>query len=94
MAQRARLFQNGGSQAVRIPAAMRFEGDEVEIEHDPVSGVITLRPTEDSRKALVASVRDRIARIHVPTEVSKAHQKIMEQIEDEDEMPLDGGRTP
>lgn len=28
----ARLFQHGGSQAVRLPKAFRFEGKEVEIE--------------------------------------------------------------
>ena len=27
--QTARLFQNGGSQAVRLPREFRFEGDEV-----------------------------------------------------------------
>jgi antitoxin VapB len=28
----AKLFQHGGSQAVRLPKAFRFEGKEVEIE--------------------------------------------------------------
>jgi antitoxin VapB len=28
----AKLFQHGGSQAVRLPKAFRFEGNEVEIE--------------------------------------------------------------
>lgn len=34
----AKIFQNGGSQAIRIPAELRFEGDEVFIRKDPVSG--------------------------------------------------------
>ena len=32
--QTAKLFMNGRSQAVRLPAAFRFEGDEVFIRHD------------------------------------------------------------
>ena len=34
----AKIFQNGGSQAIRIPAELRFEGDEVFVRKDPVSG--------------------------------------------------------
>ena len=32
---KAKLFTTGGSQAVRLPAEFRFEGDEVEIRRDP-----------------------------------------------------------
>lgn len=32
MTATAKLFKHGGSQAVRLPKAFRFEGDEVEIE--------------------------------------------------------------
>ena len=35
MTQTAKLFMNGRSQAVRLPAEFRFEGDEVEIRRDP-----------------------------------------------------------
>ena len=45
---RAKLFANGGSQAVRLPAAFRFEGSEVEIERDPASGAVILRPLRPS----------------------------------------------
>jgi len=38
----AKLFTNGGSQAVRLPAEFRFEGDEVFIRHDPVTGDVIL----------------------------------------------------
>jgi antitoxin VapB len=31
----AKLFKNGASQAVRLPAEFRFEGDEVYISRDP-----------------------------------------------------------
>jgi len=41
---RAKLFRNGRSQAVRLPASCRFEGTEVEVERDPRTGVVSLRP--------------------------------------------------
>jgi len=38
----ARLFNNGKSQAVRIPAEYRFEGDEVIIRKVPGGGLLLL----------------------------------------------------
>ena len=38
----AKLFKNGGSQAVRLPAEFRFEGDEVEISRDERTGNVIL----------------------------------------------------
>ena len=43
---RAKLFMNGGSQAVRLPAEFRFDGTEVEIRRDPASGGILLMPVD------------------------------------------------
>ncbi len=47
MDQRAKLFKNGRSQAVRLPAAFRFDTDEVYIREDPATGDIILsrKPT-------------------------------------------------
>jgi antitoxin VapB len=42
--QTAKLFKNGRSQAVRLPAEFRFEGDEVYIRRDPVTGDVILSP--------------------------------------------------
>lgn len=42
MSKKAKLFQNGGSQAVRLPADYRLEGDEVQIEN--VGNMLVLRP--------------------------------------------------
>lgn len=42
--QTAKLFKNGRSQAVRLPAEFRFEGDEVVIRRDPFSGDVILSP--------------------------------------------------
>jgi antitoxin VapB len=38
----ARLFTNGGSQAVRLPAEFRFDADEVYIRRDAVTGDVIL----------------------------------------------------
>ncbi len=38
----AKLFRNGHSQAVRLPAEFRFEGDEVYVERD--GDRVILRP--------------------------------------------------
>ncbi|MEW6282190.1 MAG: AbrB/MazE/SpoVT family DNA-binding domain-containing protein [Candidatus Eremiobacterota bacterium] len=42
----ARLFMNGGSQAVRLPAEFRFEGDSVYVRRDPRTGdvILSARP--------------------------------------------------
>lgn len=42
MSQTAKLFTNGRSQAVRLPAAYRFESKEVYIYQDPESGDVIL----------------------------------------------------
>ncbi len=42
--QTAKLFKNGRSQAVRLPAEFRFEGDEVSIRRDPDTGDVILSP--------------------------------------------------
>jgi antitoxin VapB len=38
----AKLFVTGRSQAVRLPREYRFEGEEVFIRRDPVSGDVVL----------------------------------------------------
>lgn len=38
----AKLFKNGRSQAVRLPAEFRFEGNEVNIRRDPRTGEVIL----------------------------------------------------
>ena len=42
MSQVAKLFANGRSQAVRLPAIYRFDTDEVFIRHDPETGDVIL----------------------------------------------------
>ena len=48
MAQTAKLFYTGRSQAVRLPRQFRFEGDEVFIRRDPLTGDVVLSRRPDS----------------------------------------------
>jgi len=52
-AMRAKLFLNGRSQAVRLPAEFRFEGAEVEVHRDLESGAVVLTPVRPSAKELL-----------------------------------------
>ena len=54
--EKARVFRNGRSQAVRIPAEYRFKSDEVFIYRDPESGIISLseRPFRSSTEEIFA----------------------------------------
>jgi len=56
----AKLFANGASQAVRLPAEFRFEGTEVYIRRDPRSGEVILSPKVDRRWADFAALRDEL----------------------------------
>ena len=48
MAQTAKLFRNGRSQAVRLPADFRFAGSEVYVRRDPTTGDVILSRRPDS----------------------------------------------
>jgi antitoxin VapB len=45
---RAKLFKHGGSQAVRLPKAFRFEGSEVSIRRD--GDAVILEPVRPTRR--------------------------------------------
>lgn len=57
--QTAKLFKNGRSQAVRLPAEFRFEGEEVRIRRNPETGEVILSPLNRSFEDWVA-LRDRL----------------------------------
>lgn len=44
----AKLFASGRSQAVRLPKEFRFQGDEVLIRRDPITGDVILSPKPTS----------------------------------------------
>jgi antitoxin VapB len=48
MPRTAKLFLNGRSQAVRLPADYRFEGSEVYVRRDPISGDVILSRRPES----------------------------------------------
>jgi antitoxin VapB len=48
MPRTAKLFRNGRSQAVRLPADFRFEAKEVYIRQDPATGDVILSRRPDS----------------------------------------------
>lgn len=48
MSRTAKLFRNGRSQAVRLPAEYRFDGSEVFVRRDPITGNVILSRRPDS----------------------------------------------
>ena len=48
MANTAKVFMNGRSQAVRLPAEFRFEGSEVFVRRDPATGDVILSQRPES----------------------------------------------
>lgn len=50
----AKLFQNGKSQAVRLPKEYRFQGDKVFIKR--MGNAIVLLPYHESWQSLLASI--------------------------------------
>jgi antitoxin VapB len=48
MPQTAKLFRNGRSQAVRLPADFRFPGSEVYVRRDPATGDVILSRRPDT----------------------------------------------
>ncbi len=55
MSHTAKLFLNGRSQAVRLPAAYRFDTDEVFIRKDPVTGDVILSRRPDDWAGFLAA---------------------------------------
>lgn len=45
----AKLFKNGASQAVRLPAEFRFEGDEVYVTRDDLTGDVVISKNPGAR---------------------------------------------
>jgi antitoxin VapB len=54
MSKTAKLFRNGRSQAVRLPVEYRFEGSEVYVRRDPVTGDVILSRRPESWKDFFA----------------------------------------
>jgi antitoxin VapB len=56
----AKLFQSGGSQAVRLPADFRFSGEVVYVRRDDRTGDVILSANPGGRWADFVLVRERM----------------------------------
>lgn len=56
MHQTAKIFITGRSQAVRLPFEFRFDGTEVFIHRDPVTGDVVLSPKPKDWQGLLDAV--------------------------------------
>jgi antitoxin VapB len=59
--QKARVFRNGRSQAVRIPAEYRFKTDEVYVRRDQQTGDLIL--SEKPNRPSIESIREIFRRL-------------------------------
>lgn len=82
MSQIAKIFMNGSSQAVRLPAAFRFQTSEVFIRRDPQSGDVVLSTKPDSWDGFL----DALARAEVPKDFLDENERKQQSVRD----PLDG----
>jgi antitoxin VapB len=83
---KAKLFTNGGSQAVRLPAEFRFEGDDVDVRRDPVSGDVILSKPRGSWDDYFAWV----ATLDLPADFMAAREQPLDAMRD----PLAHSTTP
>jgi antitoxin VapB len=58
MSRIAKLFKNGRSQAVRLPAEYRFDGSEVYIRRDPATGDVILSRKPTTWDGFLAALKD------------------------------------
>lgn len=64
MSRTAKVFNNGRSQAVRLPAEFRFDSKEVYIRQDPQTGDVILSHKPDSWESFFQAIKD----VNVPEE--------------------------
>jgi antitoxin VapB len=83
MSQVARLFINGRSQAVRLPAAFRFDTKEVFIRQDPETGDVILSRKPADWESFFAALRDN----EVPADFLDAQERRQAP---QDRDPLEG----
>ena len=80
--KRARLFMNGGSQAVRLPKEFRFEGAEVVVRREGKRVILEPVGPQVSRKdmAAVRRVMDELG--PMTPEFEKLFQQAMRKVEE------------
>ena len=87
MSQIAKLFANGRSQAVRLPAAYRFDTQEVYIRQDPKTGdvILSRKPADwDDFFSVLKTAK-------VPTDFLTDRERFVdERIESQERDPFQG----
>ncbi len=79
MSHLAKIFINGRSQAVRLPAAYRFDSKEVYIHRDPETGNVILSAKPENWDGFLATLKE----AHVPSDfLSKKEREEMQQNRD------------
>ncbi len=58
MSQTAKIFMNGRSQAIRLPAAFRFQEKEVFIRQDPATGDLILSRKPESWDGFFSALKN------------------------------------
>jgi antitoxin VapB len=66
---RTTVFRNGGSQAIRIPAQFRFEGDSVDVEWDESMNALVVRPQPANPWARFFALQDEQPEFELPAEL-------------------------
>jgi antitoxin VapB len=69
----AKLFKVGGSQAVRLPKAFRFEGDRVSIRREGVR--VILEPVTPGRPSTPEEIRAWLKSIQIPDFMPEGRQQ-------------------
>ena len=85
MHKTAKLFNNGGSQAVRLPAEFRFDGEEVYVWRDERTGDVVLSVQPPGRWGDFVTLRNRLRA--VPDDFLSDRQQSSERRD-----PLEGGQ--
>lgn len=86
MSHTAKLFVNGRSQAVRLPAAFRFDTNEVFIRKDPVTGDVILSRRPEDWNSFLAATKN----IEVPEDFLGAAERMQDDNSAQERDPLDG----
>jgi antitoxin VapB len=85
--QTAKIFQNGRSQAVRLPAAYRFDTKEVFIRQDPATGDVILSARPNTWDGYFEALQG----LEVPEDfLSPAERQIATDTTTEPRDPFDG----
>lgn len=86
MSHTAKLFVNGRSQAVRLPAAFRFDTNEVFIRKDPVTGDVILSRRPEDWNSFLAATKN----IEVPEDFLGANERMQDDNRAQERDPLVG----